>query len=77
MKHCGVKADIKATDGVCLFNCFDVDIFLVEEFSSIDVNVTTDNDFLHTHRSIVGVLLYGAETCAPTQELVGRLDRFH
>ena len=35
MKHCGVKTDIKATDGVCLFNCFDVDIFLVEEFSGI------------------------------------------
>ena len=30
------------------------------------------------YRSVVlGVLLYGAETWAPTQELVGKLDRFH
>ena len=30
------------------------------------------------YRSVVlGVLLYGAETWAPTQELVSKLDRFH
>ena len=26
---------------------------------------------------VLGVLLYGAETWAPTQELVGKLDQFH
>ena len=30
------------------------------------------------HRSVIlGVLLYGAETWAPTQKLVGKLNRFH
>ena len=30
------------------------------------------------YRSVVlGILLYGAETWVPTQELVGRLDHFH
>ena len=53
MKHCGVKTDFKTTDGDSLlhyavaFNCFDVISFLLEECSSIDVNVTTD-DGLYT-----------------------------
>ena len=50
MKYCGVKTDLKSTEGDSLlhyavrYNCFDVVCFLVEECSGIDVNVTTDND---------------------------------
>ena len=31
-----------------MFNCFDVVSFLLEECSGIDVNVTTDDDYLYT-----------------------------
>ena len=80
MKHCGVKTDFKATDGVSLlhiavmFNCFDVVVFLLEECSGIDVNVTTDNEFLHTplhiaylcgHTQVAQYLIkYGADVYA-------------
>ena len=54
MKHCGIKTDFKTTDGYSLFhyavvyNCFDVVSFLLQECSGIDVNVTTDDDYLQT-----------------------------
>ena len=54
MKHCGVKTDFKTTEGFSLlyiavmYNCFDVVSFLLEECSGIDVNVTTDDDYLDT-----------------------------
>ena len=54
MKYCDVKTDFITTgDGSLLhfaiiFNCFDVVSFLLEECSGIDVNVTTDDDYLNT-----------------------------
>ena len=54
MKHCGIKTDFRTTDYYSLLhiavisNCFNVVSFLLEERSSIDVNVTTDNDYLLT-----------------------------
>ena len=78
MKHCGVKTDFK-TGGVTLLhfavvsNCFDVVSFLLEECSSIDVNVT-DDDYLHTplhlaylsgHTQIAQYLIqHDADVCA-------------
>ena len=53
LKHCGIKADFK-TDRVTflhyavIYECFDIVSFLLEECSGIDVNVTTDDDDLHT-----------------------------
>ena len=66
MKHCGVKTDFKATDGLSLLhyavtlNCFDVVSFLLEECSGIDVNVTSDDDYLYTP-------LHVAYLCGHTQ----------
>ena len=54
MKHCGIKTDFRTTDYYSLLhiavvsNCFNVVSFLLEERSGIDVNVTTDNDYLQT-----------------------------
>ena len=62
MKHCGVKTDFKK-GGVTLLhfavvsNCFDVVSFLLEECSGIDVNVTTDDDYLYT--ALHTAYLYG------------------
>ena len=79
LKHCGVKTDFK-TDGDSLLHiavmsdCFDVVSFLLEECSGIDVNVTTDDDYLHTplhvayicgHTQIAHVLIqHGADVYA-------------
>ena len=52
-------------------------------FGSLHDSVFTASDLtLEAKRMVyrfvvLGVLLYGAETWAPTQELVSRLDRFH
>ena len=44
-------------------------------FAASDLTLETKR---MVYRSVVlGVLLYGAETWAPTQELVSKLDRFH
>ena len=53
MKHCGVKTDFRRNGKTLLhtavmFNCFDVVSFLLEEYSGIDVNVTTDDGYLFT-----------------------------
>ena len=44
-------------------------------FAASDLTLETKR---MVYRSVVlGVFLYGAETWAPTQELVSKLDRFH
>ena len=63
LKHCGVKADFKTADGYSLLhyavmlNCFDVVSFLLEKCSGIDVNITTDDEYLQTPLHIA--YLYG------------------
>ena len=79
MKHCGVKADFKTTQGFSLlhiavgYKCFDVVSFLLEECSGIDVNVTNDNDlctplhvaYLYGHTQIAQYLIqHGADVNA-------------
>ena len=54
MKHCGIKADFRTTEDYSLLhvavvsNCIDVVSFLLEERTGIDVNATTDDDYLYT-----------------------------
>ena len=66
IKYCGVKSDFKTTNGFALlhyavtFNCFDVVCFLLTEHNDIDVNVTTDGDYLQTP-------LHLAYLCGQTQ----------
>ena len=44
-------------------------------FAASDLTLETKR---MVYRSVaLGMLLYGAETWAPTQELVGKLDQFH
>ena len=55
MKYCGVKADFATTKGLSLlhlaviYNCFHVICFLLEECSSIDVNVTDHDSWTSLH----------------------------
>ena len=52
-----------------------LELLVVSVFTASDLTLETKR---MVYRSVVlGVLLYGAETWAPTQELVSRLDRFH
>ena len=44
-------------------------------FTASDLTLETKRIVYHS--VVLGVLLYGAETWAPTQELVSKLDRFH
>ena len=80
LKHCGVKTDFITTGGVSLlhyavvYDCFDVVKFLLEECGIIDVNVTTDDRYLHTplhvaylygHTEMAQYLIqHGADVCA-------------
>ena len=55
IKHCCVKTYFKATRAglfllhiAVVFNCFDVVSFLLEECSGINVNVTTNDNYLYT-----------------------------
>ena len=65
--YCGVRTDFRR-DGVTLlhyavaYNCFDVVSFLLEECSGIDVNVTTDYDYLLTPLHVA--YLYGCTQIA-------------